>query len=462
MNEAEKKIVKALDTAIEHKNAGLAPDDALTKAAMTHGLNSDMTERMVEAFNIALVNSSIRRMDDKTASFPVGNKDTVMSAVFNRFEPADRSKTAGAENEEFFSVVHPKNISLGWGETKTPLAKTAGLELTQIAHAYGACDLLRAGLSKLAQDCISAELRTNDSFSELCNHLAESGNHSKFAGLEHQALYEYGEGVKPLMQELYEAARLEHSKVARFSGMMNAAFVHFPKSATWDLLQGFINNSQSMAAAVEKRQKEGAAVQSQIDDTYRMIRQLSDDSFESTEKSAADLLVEGGTIPKLAYEDKGDETPSSGVDPVGMLSKAVASPFDRGNSFVSSVQSGVSGALADSYQKAHIEATKNHMRGPKDEADAEKDNLIRQSILSELVNNDEIVSRMPHKDIEHSYGSLLSLSPTLTLDHNLVRGWLRNSAATQALDPFTAGSLIKVEQDARKNKLLASGQLKPA
>ena len=150
------------------------------------------------------------------------------------------------------------------------------------------------------------------------------------------------------------------------------------------------------------------------------------------------------------------------MDPVGMLSKTVASPFDRGSGVVSSIQSGVSGAVSDSYQRAHIEATKNRMRGPKDEADAERDNLVRQSILSELVNNDEIISKMPHHDIEHSYNSLLTLSPSLTLDHNIVRGWLRNSTATQALDPFTAGSLIKIQQDAQKNKLLASGQLKPA
>lgn len=457
-NEAERKIARALDSAVQLKNSGSAPDDCLIKAASMHDLNPDMTERLVEAFNIALTNSTIRKLGDKTASFPIASKSAVLSGVFDRLAPADKSKTASSAEEDFFRISH-KPVLLGWDATGTALAKTARLESVMISQAHGACDRLHSGLSKLAQDKMAAELKVNDAYADLCNHLVTSDNLHKFAGLEHQALSEYGDSIKPLLDELYSSTRLDKFKVARFSGTVEKV-EYFQKSAGWDLLQGFVSSVQALDEAAGKHSKEAAVVQQQIGETHGLIHVLNGGK-DPEPKCAADLLTGNGDFfLKKAEED--DVQPSSGVDAVGMVSKAVASPFDRGNNFVSSIQGGVAGALSETYQKAHAEAQKNKLRGPKDEADMERSNLIRQRILAELVNGDEIISRMPHTDVEHSYSSLLSLAPDLTLDHNVVRGWLRNSAATQALDPFTAGQLIKTQQDSQKNKLLSSGQLKPA
>ena len=94
MNAAELKISQALDHAVDLKREGKTPNEAAIGGAKRAGLNPDMTDRLVEALNIALTNSTIRKMEDKTASFPIADKSTVISEVFGDLEPKKERKEA--------------------------------------------------------------------------------------------------------------------------------------------------------------------------------------------------------------------------------------------------------------------------------------------------------------------------------------------------------------------------------
>ncbi len=456
MNPAEQKISKALDHAVDLKRQGKSPDDCMIDSAKKAGLNADMTERLVEAFNIALTNSSLRKMADKTASFPIASKTAVLRGVFCDLEPEDKSKTASSAPGEGFFSIERSSPALNWPGTGT-LRKTAELSGPVIAKAYGACDISRSMLSKLAQDVMAAEMRMADTFNGLCVRLSLSDGLDKFAAIEHQALAEYGPQYAPILQNIYEAAGLDRLKVARFSGQPDIG-AYFPPDATWLAFQDNVSATKELIQIQGAYQKLAMETEKLVRETQNLVGELNNPV--KIKKRAADLVGTGFdfSIEKTA---EGDDKSSKG-GPSLSFSKAIPQVFDKEHALISSAQSGVSGGITDEYQKAHTEAQKAHFRGPKDEMGMEADNIRRHRILAELVSNDDIISRMPHADIERSYGSLLSLSPDLTLDPSVVAGWLRNSSSTQALDPFAAGQLVKTQQDLMKNRLLGSGQLKPA
>ena len=70
------------------------------------------------------------------------------------------------------------------------------------------------------------------------------------------------------------------------------------------------------------------------------------------------------------------------------------------------------------------------------------------------MNNDEIISKQNPQDVASAYNTLLSLSPSTTLQREVVRSVLRNSTANQATDPFTASQISMLEQSKLRNKLL--------
>lgn len=455
MNPAEKKITKGLDHAVSQKRAGKTPTEAAILGAKFAELNPDMTERLVEAFNIALSNSGIRKAQDKTASFPLANKEEVIAKTFGDLVPAKNEKSASSSPEEFLFIGR-RNVELGW---KLPSEqKSAELDRPVIEQAYGACDLAVSGLSKLAQDLVKLELEMGDSFSAICSHFSLSENcGQKFAELEHRVVAELGEPYVPFMTNIYEAAGLDRRKIARFSGEADVG-AYFPDTEEWRLLCDLQTKTAAFIEAAENHKLAEIETQKSIRETQDLVGELNAPFSLKKQKCASDLLSKGASLDKIAKEGGDESKPGKSSGPV---IPAINKVFDSKNNLVTSAQSGTASAISDEYQKAYLEDQKRHFTGPKDEVNAEMDNVRRSTILQEIMANDEIVGRMSPSDIQHSYQSLLSLAPALTLDHDLVRGWLRNASASQALDPFAAGSLVKVQGDIAKTKAIEKGLIKP-
>ena len=86
------------------------------------------------------------------------------------------------------------------------------------------------------------------------------------------------------------------------------------------------------------------------------------------------------------------------------------------------------------------------------------DNAKRHAILHDLIVNDDIISKVPHQDIQQHYNTLLGIAPDLTLHSSIVRSYLRQAAANQAVDPFTALQFSQLQGQHSKNKMLRDGK----
>jgi molybdenum-dependent DNA-binding transcriptional regulator ModE len=88
---------------------------------------------------------------------------------------------------------------------------------------------------------------------------------------------------------------------------------------------------------------------------------------------------------------------------------------------------------------------------------SDSDNRDRAFLLQELAYTDPILSKMPSKKVVDSYEQMLRLSPEISKEKELVRAFLRQSTAGQAVDPFMGSQLVEADTKLLKQRRLHSG-----
>jgi hypothetical protein len=456
MNSAESKIKEALHAAVELKNSGNSPTEAVSKAASRLALNPDMTERLVEAFNIALTNATIRDASDKTASFPLADRGAVMKNVFDIFDTPDTSKTASAgEAVEASFSCSPGEVDLSW--LHGGMVKQASLDNPEelVRQTHGELQKIGRNIEAAAQDAYASEVSVEREFRGLLDVMSQSAFLGKFANFETQALSEYGEQVRPILDNLYEAAGLNRFNEIRAQGEFKIASKYFEPTEAYrrfDLLMEATQDLHNKTAALENVAGESSKSAAEL---YTLLAEaVPATAIKTASKrlSAADLVL-------AAPSQKAAEQDSPGVDISGLVGK---SPFDRGSGLLPSSWQGVASSVTDAYSKAHGDAVKKFYTGPKDEVGMERDNLTRSTILQELLAKDEIISKADPATVQDSYNALLQVAPTMTLNKAVVQSWLRQASASQAVDPFMAKQLLDLEKGSLTNKALERGEKPPA
>lgn len=458
MNKVERKIEGALKEAAQLHRDGTKATEAVVKAARSHNLNPDMTSRVVEAFNIAKTNSTIPRLKDKTASFDQAILEDVLGQVF---KTPSRNKRASAEVEaeeqieEALLEFEEKKASLpDFSWTANQKIAAAPEDITEVIHqAFGVQHVLRNDLSKAAQARMSAESSAVRNFREVVEFFNTSNNVGKFADFETDVLSEYGEAARPTLDLIYEGARLEARREERGT-QVKIGSRYFTPSTAHQLFDGLMESMDSCHATGEALSLCGT----DVTEKTAVLSGLINESQGLSPKVASALdLLDFGSKKKKAADDAGPGVGGVANDLINSATKILPEAKLDPQGLLPSIRSGVSGAISGQYQAAHTKAMEAAIKGPQDQVDAEIANVRRQAILSDIVSNDEHISKMPHADIEKAYSALLQLSPDLTLNHSVVTSFLRQAGTNQAVDPFTAAQLVGLQQDLLKNKAYAGG-----
>jgi hypothetical protein len=87
----------------------------------------------------------------------------------------------------------------------------------------------------------------------------------------------------------------------------------------------------------------------------------------------------------------------------------------------------------------------------------DSDNRDRAFLLQELAYTDPILSKQPPRKVVDSYEQMLRLSPEISKEKELVRAFLRQSTAGQAVDPFMGAQLVEADTKLLKQRRLHSG-----
>ena len=91
----EERIVTALGQAVKLANDGMTPDEALTKIAEDEKFTPQITQRMIEAFNISKTLHHLKKSAEaeRAKSFPIASPESILGSIWPK-EPETADKAA--------------------------------------------------------------------------------------------------------------------------------------------------------------------------------------------------------------------------------------------------------------------------------------------------------------------------------------------------------------------------------
>ena len=432
MNSAETKIHKAFRKASQYCTEGMDPSDALSKSVTENDLNADMTKRAAEMLNIYLTHDFMRKAKDKTASFPLADVPRVLKQAFmNPMEPRSESGTPSTV------VVRKKKASaniqdLSW----EPKQETAPREIADLVEQLnGSIKLAEINIAQLRSDNEKVVNASMDSYVKLVESFRESGKTAGFAEFEKNIVSEYGSQAVQYMDNLAEIL----PNPTRFEGTTSVKTgSYFKRNSQHDLFDAFVNGieqSKEIATKLAQAETELHSMKSQRGEIFSSFSPLTKKTA-----SASDFLID----KKVASP----HSPSSGVAHGAarfVLKKLPGDPFEvTGDATSKALDALKTKGTSSEYVKHYV--------APQAEADNEMANLHRAAILRDLITNDEIIAGHDPAGVQGAYNALLQLAPDATMNREVVRSFLRNAAAQQAIDPFTAKQVVDLQNEMMKQK----------
>jgi len=96
--ETEARILAALESAVKLANDGMTPDEALTKVAEDEKFTPQITQRIIEAFNISKTLNHLKKSaeSERASSFPIASPENVLGAIWPE-EPETAAKVAAEQ-----------------------------------------------------------------------------------------------------------------------------------------------------------------------------------------------------------------------------------------------------------------------------------------------------------------------------------------------------------------------------
>ena len=435
MNSAETKIHKAFRKASQYCNDGLNPSEALSKSVIENELNPDMTKRAAEMLNIYLTHNFMRSSGDKTASFPLADVPAVLKKAF--LNPMESNRG----NERTTVVVRKKTASpntqkeIEWA----PKQEQAPREIADLVEQLnGSIKLAQVELSNLKSEREQVVNSAIDSYRDLVETFRQSHKLASFNTFESNIVSEYGEQVKPYLDNMAE--------ILPNPPRMNAASTvktatYFKRNKEHDLFDSFMDGIEKSKAVETKIAEASSALSemnSQREKLFSSFRPISNKTA-----SAADFLNSNKTAS--AHQLHGSAAHGAGRF---FLKQLPGDPFGISSDSTSKVIDDLKAkGVAEQYSKQYAE--------PQASADSEMQNLRRSAILRDLITNDDIISGHDPASVQGAYNALLQLAPDATMNREVVRSFLRNAGAQQSIDPFTAKQVVDLQNEMNKQKTVA-------
>ena len=285
MNKAELKIKNAFEKAAEYHRKGSDPDDAISKAASEEELNPEMIRRVVEMFNIAKTNSTLKVAADKTASFPIARIDQILKKTFVDV-PLGESKTAEVLTEK------TGDFSVNFKPVEFFLSEKQAAPLDNlnewVKQAQGILTEQNDILSNISLDGLYHQELANVALHDAVDYFSTSNNLGKFARFERDVISEYGPDIKTTLDVIYEEASLEEP---RFTGTVKISSIHITPTEIHQIFDKLMDHSGKYLDTLKQKEAKVVEFKEQQNTLNSLILQTGGIEPEfPKEATAADLL----------------------------------------------------------------------------------------------------------------------------------------------------------------------------
>lgn len=441
------KIFQLVKRAVElNGRDGHLPDDAIRKVAEENNLNEDFVHRVVATFNTARAVHMFDTHPDKTVKFALADPERVLAGrIRTRAEEIAPSEEIMPVSEHSYSD-HEAEFLLTDDSLEREMKKFAGVES---APQIVSCTIFNPLYAYLEERKIELqngiELRDElhtAAFSELSRVSEKIANMISTDGFDDQL------DIPVMESQAMSILGIGFSQFA-FDWISEKANYHRKRAELADPHRMVIWSNPEIGAELEHV--------AELFDHCAKIEFAVDKMASALENSAADFNSLFKSAKGFAGEQRRSKAPGSDEDTEShneLNQSAKGNSGSKDDPFGDSV-TGALDLVNEARKATDPETYKTVMHDP-EEARALKEvhevheNTRRQLILQNLLTEDPVLSTEDPKSVSKAYETVVNIAPGVSLNENLVRSILRGMAAQQALGPYEADQLAKLEGNLRK------------
>jgi hypothetical protein len=396
----ESEIVDSVVESIKLTNGGMEPSEAIAKVAAQKGYSKDIAGRMVEAFNVSKTRKHQKEAsgDEKVASFAIADLGRVTSILFPEIidTPSKEASAAWApaecriqESRFFMDEVVP---SLSSGVEKHSFSD---VDMEQYIKSKRRVVVSAERLKEAAySDMASTRVGMETALEKLTSYFKHS-YHDPFKVVEKSAILKHGERSRKLMDLVHE--RL-HSKEARCEAVFEKSADAKCSSDADSLLDSVITSTDAYIAAARRFSETAARA----------------DGLRSAYDKTASFLIKAGD---------------------GLVSGAIQSAL--GN--IAAVKVTEERPFSEAVQEVRDE-----LMDP--DIEAERKAINAQVVLTDLMHNDEVISKADPYKVVSAFNDISSIAPHAVESPVTMRTFVRKVLEYPDLDPHDIANLLGVEK----------------
>lgn len=412
----EKRLLAALEDTATYANDGLAPNDAIAKAATTHRVPAGHIDLMVYAYNTGRTTRQRQTGDsllEKSADFPIADAAVVREMMF----PTAEKKAAAIEPALSDEYLRPGKIFAARRE-----------RLKAAAHVD-----IRAGIGaprKLAEEPGYAVNKAYDKVASLDRQHAEERRQLSAKQAEFAA------SLESVMDYFRKVGSYAVADVRP-----NAMRLYGPASAViLDQVTTFIPWLTKQAASPFRHSCLGepyTLIEAAIAAGQDYQRERTRFTQKSAEHKQAREVLLAPFFPKpvsqkIALFDGVFSGVAGGV----------------GGSIMHSTINGIAGGVAPEPTKDLVQKKLDEVTDPKHEATLR--NIRTETVLQDLMQNDPVLSGYDPDTVLSAFNEIGELAPRTADQRPVLQMMLRKRLQQGALDPFEIDQLLSVENKLRQ------------
>lgn len=458
MSFKEQLKTEILPKTVDYYNSGMDINSAIVKAAEDFKLNLDQTDRLLETMNTARVIAHYEKnASDRTANCDIADKDTVRRLLY-----ADKPQEKAASAEKAASWDAYASYAAKERNYRKPAMEKAasseptkreptGFTVSQMVEKVAEFSQKMAGFRRFAEE---RRALVGDLLTTQLHKIAQSLS----KGYEPEARWAlFKAACSGPLQTVAVTVETEMPKV-----VLKDAVPHLRKLARANVIDP---SPVSGELALAKEALETAAA-------FQKIATYIED-FAKREQRAKALLRKQAEINKLGAPFGGGNPPSDPSNPPG--GNPGGNKDDKKDKKDKKDQPnnpwyGAKGVNQILDSQGGVKGIYDYLRGSNRTADAISEalapaplkadnsikamveNIQRSTLLSDLYNNDPILSEHDPEEISKAYETLVQLSPEVSLNKEIVRAILRQSVNSIAVSPFDAKQWGDLDTTILKNK----------
>jgi hypothetical protein len=459
MSFKEQLKTEILPKTVDYYNSGMDINSAIVKAAEDFKLNLDQTDRLLETMNTARVIAHYEKnASDRTANCDIADKDTVRKLLYgDKPQEKKASASSGAnwgDYAGYFDVEHSyrkgnlekaASAECGWGTEPAPK------EFTVKQAADHAMDYVRKveGQRKFAEERLGIAKEDIAQRLSKIAHVLSSGYEpeARYAIFKAACIRSCPAVVKSVDSEIPKQIIKDaapHFRVINRANVIDTSAVSSLLKAAGEIEGDLkkVAQMQSILDTLRKREQSTKAVIRKYAQAVQ-IKKAANGPFGNRG---------GGSSPSKDEddEDKKGKKDKSKEDPwLGSAAKTLSGSLPETPGTVKAIHGYLTGsALSPEKIDEIMSAKQSKGTSLKDYVN----NLRRSAIITELYNDDPVLSEATRDDVMRAYATLIQTAPEASLNKEVVRAILRQSVNSVAVSPFDAKQWADLDTTLLKNK----------